>query len=330
MTTRDRVLEALEDACGSGVSGEALAREIGVSRVAVAKHVAALREQGYRIEAVPGSGYRLTEVPDLALPFEVARRVSDPLWARFEGGPVTGSTNADARALAEDGADEGYVVVAARQDSGRGRMGRLWDSPAGGAYVSIVLRPGVAPAEMGPLALVVGLGMARGLEAVGVHPRLKWPNDVLLGQGKLAGILLEMAAEGDRVEWVVAGFGINVRRGEAAAGAPGAAYVDDVAPDVGPAAAAAAALDGIARAYGEWREAGFGPLVPAYLERFALTSQKVTVRDATGGIRASGEITGVDESGRLLVRGEDGIVTPVASGEVTLRDPAREPGASPA
>lgn len=317
MSTRERVLRALLDSGAAGLSGETLARELGVSRVAVGKHVAALREQGYVIEASPAVGYRLVEIPDLALPLEIARRVSDPFWSRFEGGMVTVSTNEDARGLARAGAAEGTVVVAARQTGGRGRLGRTWVSPEGGAYVSVVLRPCVAPAELGALALVVGLGIARGLEPLGVRPRLKWPNDLLMGGGKLAGVLLEMAAEGDRVEWVVAGFGVNVRRSPDAPS--GAAYVDDMVPGVGVARVAAAALDGVASSYLEWRTTGFAALLDAYEERSALNGERVVVRDATGVTRAEGTVEGVDREGRLLVRSGESIV-PVASGEVTLRE----------
>lgn len=318
LSTRERVLRALEKASVRGLSGEALARELGVSRVAVGKHVAALRDQGYVIDAAAGSGYRLVQAPDIALPYEISRRVHNPLWGPFTGGLVTGSTNADAKALAKDGAVEGAVVSVARQLEGRGRLGRSWASPEGGAYVSVVLRPGIAPAEMGPLALVVGLGISRGLERLGVASQLKWPNDLLRQGRKLAGILLEMSAEGDRVDWVVAGFGINVRRPQGAA--PEAAYLSDVV-DVSVADAAAAALDGVAVTYREWLGNGFSTLLPQYLQRFALMGEQVTVRDAMGTVRARGVVQGVDEDGRLLVLAEDGLV-PVASGEVTLRDPA--------
>lgn len=318
MTIRERIASALIDAGEGGVSGEMLARELGVSRVAVAKHVAALRAQGYSIDARAGCGYRMSAVPDLALPFEVRRLVRDPFWVCFEGGPSTGSTNDDARRLAGAGAAEGTVVVAAEQVAGRGRLGRAWESPGGGAYVSVLLRPGVAPAELGPLALVTGLGIARGLDSLGVRVKLKWPNDLLVDEGKLGGILLEMAAEGDRVEWVVAGFGLNVRRGPSPA--QGAAYLEDLAPGAGPARAAAAALDGIAETYRQWKRSGFGPLLPGYRERFSLAGCHVVVRDAAGGVRAQGVARGVDEEGRLVVAGEDGDVA-VSSGEVTLRSP---------
>jgi BirA family biotin operon repressor/biotin-[acetyl-CoA-carboxylase] ligase len=314
--TRDRVIDALRDARAVGISGELVAQTLGISRVAVSKHVAALRELGYTIEAVPGTGYRLLSVPDLALPGEVQRLVTNPFWRRFEGGFATGSTNDDARGLAREGADEGTVVVAGSQSAGRGRMGRSWSSPAGGAYFSAVLRPLVAPSQASALSLVVALGIARGLEGMGVTAELKWPNDLQLQGSKLAGVLLEMSAESDRVEWIVAGAGINVVRPSTPVAA--AAYLSDTAAEVGATHAVAAALDGLATAYAVWSDSGFSALREDYERRLVLIGREVVVSDLTGAVRASGTVRGVDDEGRLLVSGASGVES-VAAGEVTLR-----------
>lgn len=324
MSRRDDVLAALKRAGETGVSGESLAARLGVSRTAVAKHVAALRAGGYRIEALPGSGYRLIEVPDLPLPGEVAPLVTDRFWCRFEGGARTASTNDDAKTLARGGAVEGTVVLAARQTAGRGRLGRVWESPEGGAYLSVVLRPPLAPAQLGPLPLVIGLGVACGLESIGCPTRLKWPNDVWLDgastpQVKLAGVLLEMQAESDFTEWVVAGIGLNVRPpGEIRI--DGAAYVTDAVPGTGAAAAAAAVLDGVAAAYREFLIAGFEPLLPEYEARSALIGREVVVRDRDGTVCAEGTVEGVDASGRLVLAGRGGRRA-VNAGDVTLAGP---------
>lgn len=320
MGTRDRVLDALRSAGGTGISGEALAREIGVSRMAVFKHVAALRAAGYEIEARAGEGYRLLGTPDLPIPSEVLPLITDPFWVRVEGGAQTGSTNDDARTLARSSVAEGTVVLAARQLSGRGRLGRSWESPEGGAYLSAVLRPAVAPSDVSSLALAVALGVAFGLETLGARPRLKWPNDVLLDSGKVAGVLLEMAAESDRVEWVVAGVGINVR--PPGTRESGAGYLTDELPAKRAAEAAAAVLDGIARAYRAWSTGGFGPLRADYERRHSLTGAEVTVSELDGSVRAFGPVVGVDEGGRLLVQQGESTV-PVSAGEVTLRGPRR-------
>ena len=318
MTTRGSVLEALRGSAGDGVSGEALATQLGVSRVAVGKHVKALRAEGYDIAAIPGSGYTLRSVPDAPLPAEVSRLLASDFWIALTGGGETGSTNDDARALARSGADEGTVVLASRQTAGRGRLGRVWESPDGGAYFSAVLRPPVAPMEVASLALAMALGVAEGLEALGMTPAVKWPNDVLVEDGKVAGVLLEMAAEADRVDWVVVGVGVNVRRPAADEQcAPGAAYLRD-SVDAPVPEAVAALLDGVASAYRRWVAGGFGALHEAYEARLSLTGAPVRVSGLDGAVRVEGLALGVDDGGRLLVESERGVVAVVA-GEVTLR-----------
>lgn len=315
MSTREAVLEMLRDAYGDAVSGEEMADELGVSRVAVAKHVASLRKAGYDIEAVVGEGYRLLAVPDAPLPAEVSLWLGSELWVRLEGGGETGSTNDDARALAREGAAEGTVVLASRQTLGRGRLGRTWESPEGGAYFSAVLRPQVAPSRVASLALAVALGVSRGLDSLGVASEVKWPNDVLAAGGKMAGVLLEMTAEADRVDWVVVGVGVNVRAPEMRV--LGAAYIDDIY-DVPVPRAVAAILDGVASAYADWRDGGFDALREEYAEKAMLTGKSVAVRDAGGALRAEGVVAGIDDTGRLLVVSAEGIF-PVEAGEVTLR-----------
>ncbi|MBC7266750.1 MAG: biotin--[acetyl-CoA-carboxylase] ligase [Coriobacteriia bacterium] len=308
------VVARLAAADGGFVSGERIAHDLGMSRVAVRKHVEALRALGYAIESANRRGYRLIAVPDEIVPTEVERLVTDPFWNRFEGAAVTQSTNDDCKRLARAGMPEGAVVVAAEQTAGRGRLGRQWVSPSGGAYFSALLRPPIFPADAPPLALVCSLGIAVGLEAAGVPVMLKWPNDVYLGWRKVGGVLLEMAAEADRIQWVVAGCGINVRRSPGLA--PEAASLDEVTR-MRPAEVAAVALDGVAQAYREFLRAGFAGLLDEYERRHLLPGREVTVRDSAGAGLAHGEAMGVDGMGRLLVRTATGPVSVVA-GEVTL------------
>ncbi len=311
---RDQVLSALRSAGDAGVSGEALAHDLGVSRAAIAKHVRALRDLGYEVAARPGSGYVLQSTPDLPLAEEVRPLLASEMWVDLRGVACTGSTNDDCKQLARAGATEGTVVIATEQSTGRGRLGRTWDSPSGGVYISALLRPEMALAELAPLPLVVSLGVARGLEALGVASALKWPNDVLMGGEKVAGILLESSAESDRAEWVVAGVGVNVRRPKRAF--EGAAYLDD-ATDVTLAVVAASVLDGIAEAYGRFCVAGFDGLVAEYEQRSSLHGRDVTVRDISGAVRAAGRVEGIDALGRLVVQGPDGPST-VSAGDVSL------------
>jgi BirA family biotin operon repressor/biotin-[acetyl-CoA-carboxylase] ligase len=309
------VAAALAQAGAAGVSGEAVAAGLGISRAAVHSHVEALRRLGYEISSSPRVGYRLLSAPDLCIPEEVWPRLADVLWVSCVGGPVTGSTNDEAKRLARAGAAEGTVVAAAAQTQGRGRMGRQWESPRGGAYVSCILRPTLPPSALSALPLAAAAGLARGLGTLGMDVLLKWPNDVESRGRKLAGILVEMAAETDRVEWVVIGCGINV------ADRPhsGAACVRDVAPAVGSADVAAAVLDGIAGVYREFLARGFEPLREEYEARSSLTGCDVRVREHTGSVVAEGRVAGVDPDGALVLHTPDG-QRRIVSGEVTLRD----------
>jgi BirA family biotin operon repressor/biotin-[acetyl-CoA-carboxylase] ligase len=313
---RSSVLDALRG-CAGGVSGEQLAGELGVSRVAIRKHVAALRELGYGIEARSGEGYRLLSAPDAPIPLEVRPLLRGGFVTRLDGGGVTGSTNDDARDLAIAGAGEGTVVLAREQTRGRGRMGREWASPDGGVYASVVLRPDVELPDAVVLPLVAGLGVARALDRFGAETLLKWPNDLLAPDGrKVAGVLLEGLSEGWRVSWVVAGVGVNVSRAPAG---ENAVSVEELAGRHVPLAeVAAAVLDGIGDAYEAWQREGFAPLREAYGEHAWLSGRPVTVSDATGRVVAEGPALGIDAQGRLLVDDASGVV-PVSSGEVTLR-----------
>jgi BirA family biotin operon repressor/biotin-[acetyl-CoA-carboxylase] ligase len=317
---RALVLAALK-AAPAGASGEALARRFGVSRVAIAKHVAALRGLGYQVDAAPGRGYRLVSVPDAALPLEVAPLLTSRRWGPLSGGGTTASTNDDCRALALTGAPEGVVVLASAQTAGKGRLGRAWASPHGGVYLSALLRPPLAVADAGPLALAIGVGVARGLDSLGAWVGLKWPNDVLaIGAdgpaGKIAGILLESMSEGERLGWVVAGVGVDVRR--PAAPEPGAAYLDEFAGVPSLARVAAAVLDGVDAAYGRFLDGGFAALADEYEEWSVLTGRDVRVADRDGRSVASGVVRGVDADGRLMLDTPTGPVA-VSSGDVTLR-----------
>lgn len=314
LTRRAEVARALHSAAPGSASGETLARELGISRVAVGNHVASLRQMGYVITSAPRAGYRLVSAPDVCLPEEVAPLLRDPLWVRCEGGEVRASTNDEAKRLAREGAPEGTLVVAGAQSGGRGRFGREWDSPPGGVYASFVLRPASPPASVAPLSLVVALGAARALRTLGVPVGLKWPNDLLLDGRKLGGILLEMAAEADRVEWLVAGLGVNVRD----PGTEGTAWVREHLPDAACPALAAAVLDSAVAAYRDFLADGFGAVHAEYESMLTLVGEDAAVSDVTGAVVASGTVRGVDDAGALLIEGTRGIIA-VSAGEVTLR-----------
>lgn len=187
------------------VSGERLSQVLGVSRVAVWKHIRQLQDLGYEIEASP-KGYRLLSGPDTPFPWVFGERAP-----RVHYFPETGSTMDVAMGLARGGCPDYTVVVSERQTKGRGRLQRAWQSGQGGLYFTMVLRPKIPPSISSLINLAAAVDMADTLEALyGIQVQLKWPNDLLVNERKLAGILSQMAAEPDRIEFVNIGIGVNV------------------------------------------------------------------------------------------------------------------------
>jgi BirA family biotin operon repressor/biotin-[acetyl-CoA-carboxylase] ligase len=211
-STADRILEILRRSDGP-VPGPQIARKVNISRAAVWKHVHRLIDRGYGIASAKPGGYQLQETPDRLLAAEIyplltTRRIGRVIH-HFE---TIDSTNRRAMELARSGAAEGEVVLAEAQTKGRGRLGRSFFSPPNvSLYASLILRPRIPPALAPQITLVAGLAVAMAVERHGaVRPGLKWPNDVLLGSLKVAGILTEMESEADRVLHVICGPGVNL------------------------------------------------------------------------------------------------------------------------
>jgi BirA family biotin operon repressor/biotin-[acetyl-CoA-carboxylase] ligase len=199
--TRARVLDRI---AAGPVGGPQIAEDLGVSRAAVWKHVEALRAAGFEIDSAE-AGYELTSVPEFGGP-AVEFGLDAPYEVEYH--ETIDSTNARARDLAVDGRAN-VVVLADAQTGGRGRLDRAWSSPSGGIWLSILSRPQVPPAQAPAYTLGAAVATTRAVREAGVDASIKWPNDVLVGDRKLAGILTEMEGEADRVSWLVVGIGIN-------------------------------------------------------------------------------------------------------------------------
>jgi len=324
--SEELVLAFLAEAGDEVVSGEAISDKLGLTRAAVWKHVEALRQQGYRIDAVATRGYRLVEVPDRLRALELR-----PLLNTHDVGQVlhcfeeVDSTNDRAKALADDGAEHGEVVVAERQTAGRGRRGRTWSSAARrNVAFSVILRPeGLPPVRASELTLVAAVAVCDALRQAGVEAGIKWPNDVLVGGRKIAGILTELAAEADEVHWVVVGVGVNVN-----------ARREDFPPELADLATSvlierdhpapralflAACLTALEDWYDRHAEGGFGPIREAWKERSVTLGRQVSVKTDTGEI--TGTAFDIDVTGALLVRTAVGVER-IFSGDVALLRPA--------
>ncbi|HVH00237.1 MAG TPA: biotin--[acetyl-CoA-carboxylase] ligase [Miltoncostaeaceae bacterium] len=314
---RERVLAALVGAGAAGVSGEALAAELGCSRAAVHRHVEALRREGLEVAGGAG-GYRLDPGADPVVPMLVEPRLAPPL-----AGPVvwlaeTGSTNDDAIERARAGAPEGLVVGADRQRAGRGRRGRSWLAAPGHALlVSVLMRPQVPPVDAGLLPIVAAVGTA---EALGPEARIVWPNDVLIGGRKVAGILCEISADQERVDWAVAGIGVNVRSApdlDDARWSPGA--LADAGEPPRRADLLVDLLEALGRRYAEWVGEGPGAVLDAFAARDDLRGRPVVV--SLAGEEVAGTSEGTDALGRLRLRTASGERL-LGAGEVVRVGPA--------
>lgn len=208
---KDEVLAFLkqeEEYC----SGEEISHKLGVTRAAVWKAIKKLQEEGYEIVSSTKKGYKLVNRPNIITSGEIKDNLNTKLLGQVvEYRDEVDSTNNLAKELAAKGAIEGTLVVADKQNNGKGRLGRNWESPAGtGIWMSLILRPNILPQYASELTLVAGLGVCEAIKkSTGLDAKIKWPNDVVVNGKKVCGILTEMSAEMDRINYVVVGIGIN-------------------------------------------------------------------------------------------------------------------------
>lgn len=311
---------------GDYVSGQQLCTQFGVSRTAVWKAINQLKEEGYQIEAVSHKGYRLLESPDILSENEVASRLSTD-WAgrTIHYFDETGSTNIDAKRYAEEGAPHGTTVIADMQAAGRGRRGKTWQSPSGSAiYMTILLRPDFMPDKASMLTLVMALSVADAIaEMTGLPTGIKWPNDIVINKKKVCGILTEMNAELDYIQYVVIGVGINVNNNspeefpeEIRNRATSLKIESGV--QISRAALLERVLAHFEKNYHSFTDTlDLSRLMEAYDARLLNLNAEVKVLDPKGGY--TGTARGINPTGELLVEKETGEVISVYAGEVSVR-----------
>ena len=209
---KEEILRLLRSADGY-ISGQELCNRFGVSRTAVWKAINQLKEAGYEIEAQQNKGYRLMAAPDLMTEAEI-KSLMHTEWVAKEVlyFDTIDSTNTKAQELAEKGYPSGTLVVADKQESGKGRRGRSWVSPSGtGIFMTLMIKPDINPNNASMLTLVAALAVAKAITSVtGEEALIKWPNDIVVNGKKVCGILTEMNAQFDYINHIVVGIGINV------------------------------------------------------------------------------------------------------------------------
>lgn len=327
-TDKSDIIACLRDS-GDYVSGQQLCDRLGVSRTAVWKVINQLKEEGYRIESIPSRGYRLVEAPaDVYSESEIASR----LHTKWAGKNLiflesTGSTNADAKGLAEEGAPHGTTVAADRQTAGRGRRGRSWESPAGASiYFTIVIRPDFAPDKASMVTLVMALSVADAIrEMTGLDTGIKWPNDIVVNGKKVVGILTEMSMtpEMNEIQFLVAGVGVNVNQnGPADFPEELRGTASSLRTESGQLIDRAALLERIlTRFEADYeifeRTLDLSVLRARYESGLVGKNAVVRVLDPAG--EYTGISRGITETGELVVEREDGERVLVYAGEVSVR-----------
>jgi BirA family transcriptional regulator, biotin operon repressor / biotin---[acetyl-CoA-carboxylase] ligase len=324
MTVDSIILSALRAAGGRSILGLDLAQKVGLSRDALSGHMDGLRALGYEIEASPHMGYRLLRVPDVLHADDLLSRLGK---TRVVGRDIqvfleTTSTNDVAEKLARDGVKEGVVVFAEAQTRGRGRLGRRWISPARkGLWFSVLLRPQLRPELVTQLTIASATALTRAIRGqTDLRPEVKWPNDILLGGKKVAGILTELRGELDTVNYIILGIGIDVN--QAAADFP--PELRQVATSLrlergrplNRAALAAAILRELDEDYARATRGGFEALADEWQGQCTTIGREVTIQ--VGDRKVHGRAESLDSSGALLLRTLHGHLERISGGDVTL------------
>lgn len=324
MTTDAKILSALR-AHPDGVSGAQLAEQLDISRAAIWARMDELRKVGYDIEASPHFGYKLVSSPDALHADDLRARLgaSTKIVGRdiqvFE---QTTSTNDVVEKLARDGVKEGYVVFAESQTKGRGRLGRVWQSPTHkGLWFSVLLRPNLRPQETTQLTVISATALRRAIKTVtGLNAEIKWPNDLLLRGKKVAGILTELSAEVDRVRHIIIGIGVDVNQD--ANEFPGelrqiaTSLKLEAGEEISRAELATEVLRELDADYARICAGKFPKVADEWEAACVTIGKNVTVH--VGDRKFRGRAESLDDDGALLVRTEHGHLERIIGGDVIL------------
>jgi len=322
----EQLIRIFEENPDSFVSGEQLSTTLGCSRTAIWKHIERLRQEGYVFEAVSRKGYRMIGKPEkLDIPDIMAELETETFGRTIHYFDEVDSTNTMAHTLVKQGAAEGTLVIAEKQTAGRGRMGRAWHSPKGkGLWMSLILKPRI-PLQFTPhLTLLVAVALCRSIrQATQLSAGIKWPNDLLIDGKKISGILLESSADDENLQHVIAGVGIGVNL-----------RPEDYPEELQSVATSLAIEAGreidrkellkqfmleLETMYKLYHEQGFAP-VKALWEALSVSLHTQVRTQSPQGLK-SGFAVGIDDSGALIVRQEDGTLTKWYSGTIEFGAP---------
>lgn len=304
------------------ISGQEISEKLGVSRQAVWKSINALKEKGYEIQSVTNRGYRLVSSPNYLNESSLKSLLHNKIIGKnLIVLDSVNSTNDYLKKLGNEGCENGTVVAAREQTRGKGRLGRTWQSKKDdGIAFSVLLRPNVAPSEVSAITPLAGLAVCKAIrEYTKLDCVIKWPNDIIIGRKKLVGILTEMSAEFDAVEYVITGIGINVDH---------TSFPEEIAfkatsllletgRHIDKNEFLACVLEHLENEFVKNNLELTPTALSEYTDLCATVGRSVTFQRGTR--RISGMAVGVSEHGELKVMMSDGTICLVNSGEVTVQ-----------
>ncbi len=319
-----RIVEVLKESKGEFISGQSLSDELNVSRTSISNYMNALKEEGYEIESISRRGHRLISSPDILTREEIA----EYLETRYIGQKICyyesiDSTNKYAKQIATEENSEGIVVISEEQTEGRGRLGRDWTSPKGkGVWMSIIVKPDIEPIDASKLTQITAASVYSAFKCMGIDTQIKWPNDIILNDKKVCGILTEMSSEMMQINYMVIGIGINVNLEQG-----------DIPEDIREKATSLKIETGLSVN----RKELVGKILNKFEYFYDLLTEKEDISEAIDICRSKSILIGknirviekkrelkrqaidLTERGELIVKDEDGNTSVVVSGEVSVR-----------
>jgi len=338
---REKILNILRNRKEGYTSGEELSQKVGISRTAIWKHVRTLKKEGYKIVSQKRLGYFLVSIPDLLLPYEIERGLKTKiLGKKIHHFKEIGSTNDCAIELARKGMEEGAIVVAEIQTRGKGRLGREWSSPFGGLWLSIILKPKILPTQAPRMTVIAALGIAETIRKLySLDALIKWPNDILIRSQletirangrmrkkeyrifkKVCGILTEMGAEQDTINYVVIGIGANlnvdVKQFPIGFRKNTTSIEKELGRRIDRVEFTKRMLEKIENFYLLFKKRGFAPILKEWKDLSATLGRRIKV--VSGKRIIEGKAIDIDSDGALIIRTKEGKKERILAGDVTL------------
>ncbi|MCX5681938.1 MAG: biotin--[acetyl-CoA-carboxylase] ligase [Candidatus Omnitrophica bacterium] len=313
---RNKILNYLK-ASQDFVSGEEISRALAVSRTAVWKYIKQLQGEGFSIEAVSHRGYRLCKEPDKLFPESVQANLKTKVFGKeiiyFES---IDSTMDLASKFASEGAQEGTIICAEQQIKGRGRLGRNWVSPKGkGIYFSVILRPRISLSFASQLTLVFAVALCQAIRvSTGMKAVIKWPNDILVNRKKAVGILTELNAEMDRINFVILGVGVNVSGKLPPSLSQATCLEKETDQKISRVELFKEILRQMEKYYELFHQKGFAPIADTWRSLSATLNTKVKVLELNK--ITQGTAVDIDAQGALLIRERSGAIVKKISGDI--------------